>query len=110
MNILQGKSGSDFSLPEEKVELAYRLARIYDELSEEANAIQAYLTTIKTGEKLKEYYAARAAIQLGNIYEKKGDKNTAMAYYQRCRDMGDHDYKDSLDQKAKAGIERCKGN
>ena len=109
LNILKAKTSTDFSLVEEKVEFTYRLARIYDELGEEANAIQTYLATIKTGEQLKEYYAARAAIQLGNIYEKKGDKKTAIIYYLRCLDMGDHDYKDSLDQKAKAGIERCKG-
>lgn len=107
--VLQGKNSSNFSLPEEKVEFAYRLGRIYDDLGEEKEAIDAYLITIKTGEKLKEYFAAKAALQLGFIYEKKGQKNIAIAYYQRCLDMDDHDYKNSLDQKAKAGIERCKG-
>ena len=33
----------------------------------------------------------------------------AIAYFQRCLDMKEQDYKNSLDQKAKAGIERCKG-
>ncbi|MGE5108766.1 MAG: tetratricopeptide repeat protein [Sphingobacteriales bacterium] len=109
LDMLVGKSAGDFTLPEEKVEFAYRLGRIYDDLGEEKNAIDAYLTTIKTGEKLKAYFAARAALQLGFIYEKKGQKNIAIAYYQRCLDMNDHDFKDSLDQKAKAGIARCKG-
>jgi hypothetical protein len=107
--VLAGKSSADFILPEEKVEFAYRLGRIYDDMELFDDALQAYLTTIKTGEKLKEYYAARAAIQTGNIYEKRGQKSLAIAFYQRCLDMGEHDYKDSLDQKAKAGIARCRG-
>jgi hypothetical protein len=66
------------------------------------------LTAIKTGEHLKEYFAARAALQTGYIYEQQGDKATAVDYFQKCLSLKDHDYKNSLDQKAKAGIERCK--
>lgn len=107
---LAGKSANDFKAVEDKVEFSYRLARIYDDLGRESEAINAYVYTISSGENLKLYYAARSAIQLGFIYEKKGEKATAVKWYQRCLDMDDHDYKDSLDQKAKAGIERCKGD
>ncbi|MCA6452694.1 MAG: hypothetical protein IM582_05885, partial [Chitinophagaceae bacterium] len=51
----------------------------------------------------------RAALQIGQIYEKRGQKALAISYYQKCLDMDDHEYKDSLDQKAKSGIARCKG-
>lgn len=107
--MLNGKSANDFNIIEEKVEFSYRLARIYDDMGRTAEATQAYVYTINNGEKLKQYFAARAAIQLGFIYEKKGDKQGAIKWYQRCLDMDDHDYKNSLDQKAKAGIARCKG-
>lgn len=105
---LNGKGSSDFTRPEDKVEFAYRLGRIYYDLNREADAIQAYLVTIKTGRDRKEYFAARAALQLGMIYEKKGQMNMAIAYYQTCLELPDHDFKNSLDQKAKAGIARCK--
>jgi len=108
LQALAGKSSGDFLLIEEKTELAYRLARIYDDLNRKDEAIAAYLTTIKQGELLKEYYAARAALQIGYIYEQRSDPKTAIAYFQKCLDLKDHDYKNSLDQKAKAGIERCK--
>jgi tetratricopeptide (TPR) repeat protein len=68
-----------------------------------------YLLAIKLGENRPEYYAARAALQIGYIYEERGKKNIAITYFQRCLDMKEQDYKNSLDQKAKAGIERCKG-
>jgi hypothetical protein len=68
-----------------------------------------YLLSIKLGEGRTEYYAARAALQIGLIYEKEGRKDLALKYFRQCIAMKDHDYKDSLDQKAKAGIERCEG-
>jgi len=106
---LQSKSSSDFGAVEDKCEFAYRLARIYDGLGRVDDAIAAYLTTIKTGEHLKEYFAARAALQTGYLYEQKGNKLLARDYFRKCLSMKEHDYKNSLDQKAKAGLERCGG-
>ncbi|HEX4849944.1 MAG TPA: hypothetical protein VFV08_04010 [Puia sp.] len=108
LQLLDGKSSSDFNLPEEKVEFAYRLGRIYDDLGRKDEALAAYLTTIKIGQQRKEYYAARAALQIGYIYEKKMEKQTAISYFQKVLDLKDHEYKNALDQKAKAGIARCK--
>lgn len=106
---LHGKTDSDFQKEEDKLEYVYRAARIYDDLGREAEAINAYLAAIKLGEFRKEYFAARAAVQLAQLYENRGQKAIAIQYYQRCLDMGDHEYKNSLDQRAKSGILRCKG-
>jgi hypothetical protein len=106
---LQGVSTSSFTLPADRCELAYRLGRIYDGLGKKDEAVSAYLTTIKTGEGLREYYAARAALQAGYIFEGRGDCAQAMAFFQKCLSLKDHDYKNSLDQRAKAGIARCRG-
>lgn len=110
LQVLRGYGATDFSSLAEKCEYTYRLARIYDGLGQDDEAILAYESTISTGKGLREYYAARAALQAAYIYERRGDKVRAIAYYQRCLDMKDHDYKNSLDQRAKAGIARCKGN
>lgn len=107
--LLQGKTEDDFSGTADKLEFAYRTARIYDALDMTDAAIRSYLITIRIGRDRKEYFAARAALQLGQLYESRGDKNKAIAYYQDCLGMDDHDYKNSLDQKAKSGIARCKG-
>ena len=108
--LLNGMSSADFPSAVERLEFAYRLARIYDDLGRKDDAIAAYLTTIKLGSGKKEYYAARAALQVGFIYEHRGDCTHANAYYQKCLDLKDHEYKNSLDQKAKAGLLRCKSN
>ena len=60
------------------------------------------------GAQFTKHFAARAALQTGFIFEQRGDKATAIQWFQRCMDMKDHDFKNSLDQRAKAGIARCK--
>lgn len=108
--LLQGKTSNDFNNTEDKLDFAYRAARIFDDLGRKDDAIRNYLVAIKLGENRREHYAARAALQIGMIYEERGDKATAIKYYEQCMNMEGHEFKDSLDQKAKSGIARCKGN
>ena len=106
--MMTGKGTADFTNEEDKLEFAYRAGRIYEQMNKYDDAIQAYLGTIRIGKNRTEYFGARAALQTGMIYEKqKNNKPMAIAFYQQVMAMEDHDYKNSLDQKAKAGIERC---
>lgn len=107
--LLAGKSEDDFDKIADKLEFAYRSARIYDDLGKTDEAIRNYLITIKIGVNRREYYAARAALQIAQIYEQRGQTKLAILYYQKCIEMEDHEYKDSLDQKARSGILRCTG-
>ena len=109
LRLLYGKRIADFSLPEHKLEFAYRVGRLYDDVGRDDEAINFYKQAITLGEKRREHYAARAALHIGYIYEEKNDKETAMTWFQRCLKMKDHDFKNSLDHRAKAGIARCKG-
>jgi tetratricopeptide (TPR) repeat protein len=106
---LNGKTTKDFPLIEDQLEFTYRIARIYDDLHNDDIAIKNYLNAIAIGENRTEYFASRAALQIGLIYEKQGNKTLAVQYYKKCLNMDDHDYKDSIDQKAKAGVARCTG-
>ncbi|HEX8460082.1 MAG TPA: tetratricopeptide repeat protein [Segetibacter sp.] len=106
---LAGKTAADFANPEEALEYAYRMGRIYDDMGRDDEAIKYYEEAIRLGKDRQEYFAARAAVQIGFIYEKRGQKTLAISFYQQCLHMGDHEYKDSLDQRAKSGIARCKG-
>lgn len=109
LTLLAGKSSASFEKEEEKLEFMYRVARIYDDLDRIPEAMQAYQSTIQMGKHRTEYYAARSALQMGLLYEKRGDKARAIEFFNLCISMENHDFKDSLDQKAKAGIGRCKG-
>ncbi len=107
LRILGGRAATDFDDPAEQLEFSYRLGRIYDELGYDARAIAAYDYTIKTGSRRTEYFAARAALQAGMIFEKKGELSRACSYYHTCIDMEGHDYEDALEQRARAGLQRC---
>ena len=109
LTILSSKTKSQLSSSTNQLEYVYRMARIYDDLGKDTEAIQWYLSVMKSGAGMKEYYAARASLQIGYIYEKRGQKALAKSYFQQCIDMDDHEYKDSLDQRAKSGIARCNG-
>lgn len=109
LSLLKNKTFNSYSRMEEKLELAYRLARLYDDLGKDKEAIPYYIQAIQWGQSRPEYYAHRAALQLGMMYEKLGEKAKAIAYYEKCLTIADSEYKNSLDQKAKSGIARCKG-
>jgi tetratricopeptide (TPR) repeat protein len=107
LHLLGGKSSSSFTCPADRLEFVYRLGRLYDELNRKDEAIDAYMIAIRLGEHRREYYAARAALQTGYIYEARGDKKKAIPYFRKVLELKDHDYKNALDQKAKAAIDRC---
>jgi len=108
LRLLHGKTVNDFPVTEERLEFAYRVGRLYDDLGADTQAITFYKDAIAIGESRKEYFAARAALQIGFIYEARNDKKTAISWFEKCIGMKDHDFKNSLDQRAKAGISRCK--
>lgn len=108
LGVLAGKSSSDFADATERLEFTYRLGRIYDDLGQRDKAIYAYEATLKNGAHSTEYYAARAALQIGLIYEEERNLGKAKEYYNKCINLEGHDFENSLEQKAKAGIERCR--
>ncbi len=107
LRILSDKQSGTYPDPGEQLEYSYRMGRIYDALGRKEEAVTAYREALRQGEGRREYYGARAALQMGYIYEARGDKKNALVYFKKVLDMKSHDYKNALDQKAKAGMERC---
>lgn len=105
--IMAGKTSKDFDKDADKTEFAYRLGRIYDLAGQPDQAIQFYKSAIEKGTNQPEYFAARAALQIGLIYEQKGNPTLAISFFNTCLEMKNHAFKNSLDQKAKTGIQRC---
>ncbi len=105
---LLGRSVENYKRQVDKVEYTYFLARIRDEMGMDDQAIRLYDAVIRDGHDLPEYFAARAALQTGFIYEKRGEVQKAINYFQKCLDMPNKEYKESLDQRAKSGINRLK--
>jgi tetratricopeptide (TPR) repeat protein len=97
-----------FRAKAERVEYGYRMGRTLDLMGRKDEALQHYATTIEQGSGMREYFAARAALQSGLIHEERKAYERAAECYTRCLEMTGHEYKNSLDQKAKAGLQRCK--
>jgi hypothetical protein len=88
------------------LEQNYRIGRVYDEWGKANLAIPYYEKTIVKGYESEYYYAANSALKLGMIYERQGEDIKAISFYKQAMSMENKEYKNSIDQKAKAGINR----
>ncbi len=103
---LRETSAAAFNEPADKVEYDFRLGRALEETGDAPAAVQAYQRAINAGRSRPEHFAARAALQMGGIYEARAQKAEAGRYYETALSMRDHDYQASIDQMAKAGLAR----
>ncbi|GAB4319449.1 MAG: hypothetical protein Kow00127_11630 [Bacteroidales bacterium] len=90
----------------ENLEYTYRMGRILDEWGKKEEAVKYYLQTIEKGKESEYYFAANAALKLGMIYEEAGRYDDALRYYELAQNMENKEYRNSINQKAKAGINR----
>jgi tetratricopeptide (TPR) repeat protein len=92
----------------DRLEYAYRLGRINHALLDIPEAIHHYNYSIAFGINAPYFYACNAALQCGTIYESLHELKEAKRYFDLCLSMNPEDYKTSLHQKAKAGLNRLK--
>jgi tetratricopeptide (TPR) repeat protein len=90
----------------DELEYTYRYARLFHKISMADKAIQYYQLTFEKGKNERYYYAANSALLLANIYEGEKEYAKANEYYEQCLSLRSHDYQNSIDQKAQAGLER----
>lgn len=105
-DILSVRTPSSFAQKSHLLEYYYRMGRITQGLKKKIEATHYFDKTIATGRNEPYYYACNAALQLGIMYEKDGQKDKAKQYYQQCLSMNPSDYADSLHASAKAGLSR----
>lgn len=90
----------------DNLELVYRMGRIYHKQNNLEKAISNYQLTLKNGSAYNYYFAANSALQLGLIYEEQKNYPQAKAYFTQCLNLKEHEYQNSISQKAKAGLNR----
>lgn len=104
--LLSKYSAESFEQEAHVLEYYFRQARVYEETNKISNALSLYSKAIDRGINRKEQFGARAALHCGFIYEKQGNKKMAVKYYELALSMKDHDFKNAIDQQAKAGVNR----
>lgn len=90
----------------DKLEYSFRMGRIYESLKNEPKALEFYRYTIYLGRERTEHFAARAALQMGLLYENTGRRTEAIKSFRECLSMKNHDFQANIDQQAKAGLNR----
>ena len=101
---LRPYSESRFATVAEQSEYNYRLGRIYQRRNAPDAAIP-YLTralTLSEADQLS--FGATAALQLGYIYQQKNNPTKAGSFFQKALSFKHHEYKNSVDNKARAGL------
>lgn len=104
LTLLANSEAENFAALKDKTEYFYRLGRINDELGKDEIALNNYQNAINLGKNLKYYYAAKAAIRMGKIYERKNNPTKAKLSYTTAINMNGHEYENSIETEAKESL------
>ncbi len=91
---------------DERTERLYRYARIAHRQKQIPMAKSGYRKTIALGRLSPGYFAANAALKLGEIYESEDSFTLAKSFYEECLSMNFDEYKNSIRGKAKEALSR----
>ncbi len=106
LSYLEQHVNTTFANKSHQLEFTYRKARLNDQLHQSEAALRGYRTTIELGRDDSEYYACNAAILSALIYERQSRKDLSREHYQMALSIKPDEYRSSLHQKAKAGLNR----
>ncbi len=99
---------SELKTPKDRTEFYYRKGRLAQKLGETNEAKAFYLKTIEMTGENSWYFAPNSALQLGYIAQSEKDNLTAKKYFEKALTYKRHEYKTSIDTKAKAGLQSLK--
>lgn len=100
--ILGSISAEELSTTRDQVEYYYRNARLDHKTYRLDAAKENYLKVIELNGAANWYFAPNACLQLGYLYAYERDDATAVAYFDRALSYKKHEYKNSIDTKARS--------
>ncbi|RAW01326.1 tetratricopeptide repeat protein [Pseudochryseolinea flava] len=107
-NLMASIRGDELKTKRDQVEYFYRKARLAHKTGDLTNAQQLYLQTAITAEEEPWYYAPNAYLQLGYMAVAANDKANAKIYFKKAIGYKNHEYKNSIDSKAKFALDHLK--
>ncbi|MEZ4902556.1 MAG: tetratricopeptide repeat protein [Spirosomataceae bacterium] len=102
--LLKPYQEQQFALPYDKAEFQYRLGRIVQRQNQPIEAKKHFERAISLSQAEGFYFGATSALQLGYIYQSLGKNQEAIAYFRQTLDFPKHEYKNSVDNKARAAL------
>ncbi len=106
--LLSQKTEKEFVSTKNILEFKYRMGRIAHKLNMYQKALSFYQKTIDDGKDEPWYFACRAALERGHIYEALHEADKAVEAFELCQNISPSDHKSGLHQQAKAGLRRLK--
>jgi hypothetical protein len=104
-DIINQLSEKEVNTPKDRIEFFYRKARILDKQGKSKQAEVFYQETILRAGNMPYYFAPNSALHLGYLYRDVfKDKNLAKIYFKKVLSYTHHEYKSSLDHKAKTAL------
>jgi tetratricopeptide (TPR) repeat protein len=95
---------NSFDQISDRAEFNYRKGRIFQKLNNFSQAITYFDRAIVLSENQNWSFGASSALQLGYIYQSKNEKAKAKSYFEKAISYKKHEYKNSVDNKAKAAL------
>lgn len=108
-DLISKHNSHEFSQKKDRCEYAYRKGRICEEMAKQEEAIRFFTETISLCKGSSFYFAPNACLHIGYILEKQKNLSAAISYYKKAIEYKGHDYKNSIDQKAKAALKKLEG-
>lgn len=96
---------ADLNSLKDQTEYYYRKARLAHRMGELSAAKLYYKQSIDMTKNSPWYFGANSALQLGYIAKAQNDLESARKYFQMALDFPKHEYKNSIDSKAKSELE-----
>lgn len=109
-NLLRKTREVDFKLLVSKIEYNYRLGRVLQQQGNLREAIPYLTRAAAMSHGYDYYFGPSAALQLGYIYQEMGQIEKAFSYFETALSFKKHEYKNSIDNKARAALTRLRGN
>lgn len=99
---------SDIPSIRDQTEYFYRKARLAHNTDDILNAKKLYMKSIEISGDQPWYFAPNSCLQLGYISLSEGRESEAKNYFNRALSYGKHEYKNSIDSKAKSALAQIK--
>ncbi len=101
---LKDYTADSFSKTSDKAEYNYRQGRILQKSGQESRAMTYYQRAIDLSRNTSLYFAPSSALQMGYIYLDQRNKPQAIASFRKAMSYKKHEYKNSIDNKARAAL------
>jgi hypothetical protein len=102
--LMEAVTEKSFTSTEEKAEFNYRKGRILQKSGQSALSVPYYSRALNLAKQEAPGFGAASALQLGYISLEKDNKPEAIIYFKKAMSFKKHEYKNSIDNKARAAL------